>query len=68
MAVTPRVVEAEYAGFDDLWGPLETNVGPSGTSAASLAPERRGRLCDELRAASGNGAFGGAGVNLGSRS
>ncbi len=49
VTVAPLVVEAEYAGFDDLWEPLETGVGPSGAYAASLAPEHRRRLRDELR-------------------
>jgi SAM-dependent methyltransferase len=44
-----RVVEADYSGFDDLWQPLESGVGPSGAYAAALAPERRTRLREELR-------------------
>jgi SAM-dependent methyltransferase len=43
------VVEAGYRGFDDLWEPLESGVGPSGAYAAGLPPERRVRLRDELR-------------------
>jgi SAM-dependent methyltransferase len=43
------VVEAGYRGFDDLWQPLESGAGPSGTYAAALAPARRERLRDELR-------------------
>jgi SAM-dependent methyltransferase len=42
------VVEAGYDGFDDLWQPLESGVGPSGAYAAGLPPERRARLRDEL--------------------
>ena len=41
-------VEAGYGGFDDLWQPLESGVGPSGAYAAGLPPERRERLRDEL--------------------
>jgi hypothetical protein len=43
------VVEAGYSGFDDLWQPLESGVGPSGAYAAALPPERRTRLREELR-------------------
>jgi SAM-dependent methyltransferase len=49
------VVEAAYSGFDDLWQPLESGVGPSGAYAAGLPPERRARLRDELRARLGAG-------------
>ncbi|MGH2714466.1 MAG: class I SAM-dependent methyltransferase [Thermoleophilaceae bacterium] len=42
-------VEAGYDDFDDLWRPLEAGVGPSGAYAATLPPERRVRLRDELR-------------------
>jgi SAM-dependent methyltransferase len=53
------VVEAAYSGFDDLWEPLESGVGPSGAYAAALPPERRKRLRDELRKrlAPGDGPF-----------
>jgi SAM-dependent methyltransferase len=43
------VVEAAYESFDDLWQPLEAGVGPSGAYAATLQPDRRARLRDELR-------------------
>jgi SAM-dependent methyltransferase len=43
------VVEAGYSGFDDLWRPLETGVGPSGAYAAALPAEHRARLREELR-------------------
>jgi SAM-dependent methyltransferase len=49
------VVEAGYSGFDDLWQPLESGVGPSGAYAAGLPPERRNRLRDELRRRLGAG-------------
>jgi SAM-dependent methyltransferase len=47
--VKALVVGAEYGGFGDLWQPLEEGVAPSGAYAASLPPERRKRLRDELR-------------------
>jgi hypothetical protein len=43
------VVEAAYSGFDDLWQPLESGVGPSGAYAAALTAARRAQLRDELR-------------------
>jgi SAM-dependent methyltransferase len=39
-------VEAEYAGFEDLWAPFPTGLAPSGAYCASLDPERRGGLHD----------------------
>jgi SAM-dependent methyltransferase len=42
-------VEAGYSGFDDLWRPLETGVGPSGAYAAALPPEPRAGLREEFR-------------------
>jgi hypothetical protein len=47
--VSPLVVGARYAGFEDLWQPLEAGVGPSGAYAAALAPEPRAALREELR-------------------
>jgi SAM-dependent methyltransferase len=47
--VEQAVAEAAYDGFEDLWGPLESGVGPAGAYAASLAPECRAALKDELR-------------------
>jgi SAM-dependent methyltransferase len=47
--VAPVVVAASYAGFDDLWRPLELGVAPSGAYAAALPAERRAALRDELR-------------------
>jgi SAM-dependent methyltransferase len=49
------IVEAAYSGFDDLWQPLESGVGPSGAYAAALKPERRARLREELRVRLGAG-------------
>ncbi len=49
------VVEAGYSGFDDLWQPLESGVGPSGAYAAALPAQRRTRLRDELRRRLGAG-------------
>jgi hypothetical protein len=43
------VVPASYAGFDDLWEPLEHGVGPSGAYVESLASGRRKALKEELR-------------------
>jgi SAM-dependent methyltransferase len=49
------VVEAAYSGFDDLWQPLESGVGPSGAYAAALPAEDRARLREELRRRLGAG-------------
>jgi SAM-dependent methyltransferase len=49
VAVSAAVVGAGYDGFDDLWRPLELGVAPSGAYVASLAPEQRAALRDELR-------------------
>jgi SAM-dependent methyltransferase len=49
------VVEAGYSGFEDLWQPLESGVGPSGAYAAALPAERRTRLREELRRRLGAG-------------
>jgi SAM-dependent methyltransferase len=38
------VASASYAGFEDLWGPLETGVAPSGAYVAGLPSERRAEL------------------------
>jgi SAM-dependent methyltransferase len=55
----PVTVGADYDGFDDLWQPLELGVGPAGAYAASLPPEARAALKDELRRrlGVGSGAF-----------
>ncbi|HEV7828771.1 MAG TPA: methyltransferase domain-containing protein [Pseudonocardiaceae bacterium] len=42
--VSPVVVSAAYRDFDDLWGPLEVGVAPSGAFCVSLPPERRAAL------------------------
>jgi SAM-dependent methyltransferase len=47
--VTASVVAASYEGFDDLWQPLELGVAPPGAYAATLVPDERARLVDELR-------------------
>ena len=49
------VVEAGYSGFDDLWQPLESGVGPSGAYAAALPAEDRARLREELQRMLGAG-------------
>jgi hypothetical protein len=53
--VTAAVVAADYDGFDDLWEPLELGVGPAGAYAASLPPDRRAALKNELRRRLGAG-------------
>jgi SAM-dependent methyltransferase len=57
--VMPAVVAADYDDFEDLWAPLECGVGPAGAYAASLLPEGRSALKDELRRrlAVGDGPF-----------
>jgi SAM-dependent methyltransferase len=47
--VDPVVVGARYTDFDDLWAPLEQGVAPSGAYAASLPPEARAALREEVR-------------------
>jgi SAM-dependent methyltransferase len=42
--VEPVVVGAAYAGFEDLWAPLELGVAPSGAYVAALDDERRRAL------------------------
>jgi SAM-dependent methyltransferase len=49
VSVAPAEVSAGYAGFEDLWLPLEAGVAPSGAYAASLPAERRDELKSELR-------------------
>jgi SAM-dependent methyltransferase len=53
--VAPVVVSGGYDGFDDLWRPLETGVGPSGAYTAALPPERRAAFKAELRRRLGAG-------------
>jgi SAM-dependent methyltransferase len=43
------VVRASYAGFEDLWSPLPTGVGPAGAFCKSLDPDRRSALHDAYR-------------------
>jgi SAM-dependent methyltransferase len=45
----PLTVRAGYAGFEDLWSPLPTGVGPSGAFCASLDDDRRAALRDAYR-------------------
>jgi SAM-dependent methyltransferase len=47
--VSPVVVVASYDDYEDLWSPLEVGVGPAGAYAASLPPEHRASLKQELR-------------------
>jgi hypothetical protein len=44
VAVVPVTVAARYDGFEDLWGPLETGVGPAGAYADSMPQPRREAL------------------------
>jgi len=44
----PLVVEATYADFEDFWQPLTLGVGPAGSYCASLEPDAREALRDEL--------------------
>jgi SAM-dependent methyltransferase len=53
--VEPVTVSAAYTGFDDLWEPLESGVGPAGAYVASLEPDARAALRDELRGRLGAG-------------
>ncbi|HKP90340.1 MAG TPA: class I SAM-dependent methyltransferase [Thermoleophilaceae bacterium] len=43
------VVEADYDGFDDLWAPLPTGIGPAGAFCASLDDDGRAALYDAYR-------------------
>ncbi|MEA2360915.1 MAG: hypothetical protein QOD71_60 [Thermoleophilaceae bacterium] len=53
------VVRAGYAGFDDLWAPFPTGVGPAGAYCASLGEDRRGALrsADRRRLGVGDDPF-----------
>ena len=42
-------VRAPYTGFEDLWSPLPTGVGPAGAFCISLDDERRAALHDAFR-------------------
>jgi SAM-dependent methyltransferase len=42
-------VHASYSGFDDLWEPFLSGVGPSGAFCASLDPDERRAMGDALR-------------------
>ena len=42
-------VRASYAGFDDLWSPLPTGVGPAGAFCASLDATQQAALRDAWR-------------------
>ena len=47
--VSDARVSASYLGFEDLWSPLETGVGPAGAYTASLDPEPRAALKADLQ-------------------
>jgi SAM-dependent methyltransferase len=57
--VSEAVATAGYYGFEDLWGPLESGVAPSGRYATSLPEDGRAALKDEYRRrlAAGDGPF-----------
>ena len=40
VTVSAVTVTAGYEGFEDLWEPLESGIGPAGAYVASLAPDR----------------------------
>jgi hypothetical protein len=42
-------VSATYSGFDDLWSPLPTGVGPAGAFCKALDDERQAALRDAYR-------------------
>jgi hypothetical protein len=50
------VARASYAGFDDLWSPLPTGVGPAGAYAKALGDERRAALREAYRRRLGVGS------------
>ncbi len=54
------VASAEYEGFDDLWAPFTTGVGPAGRYVASLDQERQDALRADYRQRLGvpDGGFG----------
>jgi SAM-dependent methyltransferase len=43
------VVRTAYAGFEDLWAPFPTGVGPAGAFCASLGDDARAKLRDAYR-------------------
>jgi ubiquinone/menaquinone biosynthesis C-methylase UbiE len=47
--VAPIVVEAAYEGFEDLWAPFPTGVGPAGAYVASLGDDAQAKLRAEFR-------------------
>ncbi len=47
--IKPATVSAGYDGFEDLWEPLESGVGPAGAYVAALPADQRTALKDEVR-------------------
>ena len=45
----PLDVSASYSGFEDLWSPLPTGVGPAGAFTKSLDDDKRAALHNALR-------------------
>jgi ubiquinone/menaquinone biosynthesis C-methylase UbiE len=54
---TALPVSVEHATFEEWWEPFTLGVGPAGTYATSLEPERRERLRERCRARLGPGPF-----------
>lgn len=48
VAVEPVEAAGRWSSFDELWGPIEGGVGPSGAWAAALDPRGREALRDAL--------------------
>jgi len=46
-----------FASFEDYWKPFLLGIGPAGTHATKLSPERRDALSARLRARLGDGPF-----------
>lgn len=49
VAVTPVVVPAHYADFEDLWAPFEKGIGPAGAYTTALTKDRRRALKAEMQ-------------------
>ena len=64
VAIEAIDVEAGYSGFDELWDTFALGIGPAGSYCASLDPERRDALRDELRGRLGDSSP----LTLGARS
>lgn len=47
--VSAAVVSATYAGFEDLWAPVDAGVGPVGVYVATLSADHRAAVKQEYR-------------------